>query len=229
VTDLNFGTNFNFALQRNTFAFVETGIYKEKIFEEEFGLKRSPLRGGTFLGDPTRSVWQHYVNGNINSTPVKKLSFGAFLGHIINAYDFDFGNSPQNPGPGRQFDAEVWGEVRPIDPLRVSLSYRKSRLVRNDNKVRTYDSDIITARSTYQFSRFTFTRIRLDYDSLSQNFSGQALFGWNPNPGTAFYVGYNDNFNYNGFNPYTGNLEKNFERNSRTFFIRASYLFRKSF
>ena len=91
--DLNFGTNFNFALQRNTFAFVETGIYKEKIFEEEFGLKRSTLRGGAFAGDPTRSAWQHYVSGNINSTPIKKLNFGAFLGHIINAYDFDFGGN----------------------------------------------------------------------------------------------------------------------------------------
>jgi hypothetical protein len=55
------------------------------------------------------------------------------------------------------------------------------------------------------------------------------LLGWNPNPGTAFYAGYNDNFNYNGFSPYTGQLEPRFERNSRTFFIRASYLFRKSF
>ncbi|HEX8734885.1 MAG TPA: DUF5916 domain-containing protein [Pyrinomonadaceae bacterium] len=230
VTDLNFGTNFNFALQRNTFLFVETGIYKEKLFEEEFGLKRSPTRAfGAFSGDPTRSVWQHYVSGNINTTPVKKLSFGMFLGHIINAYDFDFAHRPQNPGPGRQFDAEIFGEYRPIDPLRVSLSYRKSRLVRNDNKVRTFDSDQITARSTYQFSRFTFARFRLDYDSLNQNFAGQALLGWNPSPGTAFYVGYNDNFNYNGFNPFTGNLERNFERNSRTFFIRASYLFRKSF
>jgi hypothetical protein len=229
VTDLNFGTNFNFALQRNTFANIETGIYKEKIFEEEFGLKRSPLRGGAFAGDPTRSVWQHYVSGNINTTPIKKLSFGAFVGHIINAYDFDFGNRPQNPGPGRQFDAEIFGELKPIDPLRISLSYRKSRLVRNDNKVRTFDSDIIALRSTYQFSRFTFTRFRLDYDSLNHNFSGQALFGWNPSPGTAFYVGYNDNFNYNGFNPFTGNPEPKFERNDRRFFIRASYLFRKSF
>lgn len=229
LQDLNFGTNFNFALQRNTFVSVESGIYLERLFEEEFGLKRSATRAGAFLGDPTRSVWQHYVSGNLNTTPIKKLSFGMFLGHIINAYDFDFGNRPQNPGPGRQFDAEISGELRPTDPLRVSLSYRKSRLVRNDNRVRTFDSDIVTLRSTYQFSRFTFTRFRLDYDSLSQNFSGQMLFGWNPNPGTAFYAGYNDNFNYNGFNPFTGNPERNFERNSRTFFIRASYLFRKSF
>ena len=63
---------------------------------------------------------------------------------------------------------------------------------------------------------------------MNDNYAGQLLFGWNPNPGTAFYVGYNDNFNYNGVNPYNGQYEPRFERNSRTFFIRASYLFRKS-
>ena len=70
---------------------------------------------------------------------------------------------------------------------------------------------------------------RWDYDSMRSNAAGQMLFGWNPNPGTAFYVGYNDDFNYNGFNRFTGQYEPRFERNSRTFFIRASYLFRKSF
>ena len=120
--------------------------------------------------------------------------------------------------------------LKPVDPLRMSVSYTKSRLVRNDNRVRAFDADLVSLRSTYQFSRFVFTRMRLDYDSTRNNYSGQALFGWNPNPGTAFYVGYNDNFNYNGRNPYqTFDVVPGFDRNSRTFFIRASYLFRKSF
>lgn len=119
-------------------------------------------------------------------------------------------------------------EYKPIDPLRMSVSYTKSRLVRNDNKVRAFDADLVSVKSTYQFTRFLFTRLRLDYDSTRNNYSGQALLGWNPSPGTAFYVGYNDNSNYRGFSPYTGQLEPGFERNSRTFFVRASYLFRKS-
>ena len=120
-------------------------------------------------------------------------------------------------------------EYKPIDPLRFSLDYSKSFLKRNDTGLDAFDTNIVTLRSTYQFSRFTYVRARWDYDSLRANASGQFLFGWNPNPGTAFYVGYNDNFNYNGFNPFTGQAETRFERNSRTFFIRASYLFRKSF
>jgi hypothetical protein len=225
----NLGTNLNLTLQKNTYVYIEGGTFNEKLYEEEFGLKRSPTRPGAFSGAPTRGAWQQYVSGNINQTPHKKFNYGVFLGFINNAFDFDFGNSPQNPGTGKQFDAEIYMEYKPIDPLRTSISYRKSKLTRNDTGEESFDTNIFSVRSTYQFSRFTYTRLRLDYDTLSRNVSGQFLFGWNPNPGTAFYVGYNDNANYNGFSPYTGQLEPRFERNSRTFFIRASYLFRKSF
>ena len=142
----------------------------------------------------------------------------------------DFPDPPQlDPGTGWQFDLNLGGEYKPIDPLRISLDYTKSRLKRDDSGVVAFDTNIFSSRSTYQFSRFTFVRTRLDYDSLRRNFGGQFLFGWNPNPGTAFYVGYNDNFNYQGFSPLTGQFEPGFGRNSRTFFIRASYLFRKSY
>jgi len=136
---------------------------------------------------------------------------------------------PLDPGPGWQFDANIGFEYKPVAPLTVSLDYTKSRLKRDDNGLIAYDTNIFSLRSVYQFTRFTYVRARWDYDTLSSNVSGQFLLGWNPNPGTAFYVGYNDNFNYNGFSPYTNQAEPGFARNSRTFFIRASYLFRKSF
>jgi hypothetical protein len=71
-------------------------------------------------------------------------------------------------------------------------------------------------------------RARLDFDSLSSSVRGQYLFGWTPNPGTAFYAGYNDDLNYNGFSPFTNHAERGFHRNARTFFIKTSYLFRRS-
>jgi hypothetical protein len=242
--DINLGTNVNLALQRNTFLSVETGIYFERVFEEEFGLKRSATRLGEFAGEGERSTWQQYTSFNLNTAPYKRLNFGVYGSYTFNQYDFDFGGgdryrriSPSalfgdgrlDPGPGKQFNFQFYGEVKPTDPLRISLEFSKTTLKRNDTGRTAFDSNIVTLRSTYQFTRFTFARLRLDYDSLSSNVSGQALVGWNPSPGTAFYVGYNDNFNYNGFDPYNGNLEPRFARNSRTFFIRASYLFRKSF
>jgi hypothetical protein len=247
----NAGTNLNFSLQKNAFLFFEFGNSYEKLYEEEFGLKRSPTRPlGTFLDTGTRSTWQQYVSANFNQNLNKYFNYGFFVGAIRNSFDFFFfeclrdnngdcvlqnPSDPnsiillQNPGPGFQLDGNIYIEVKPIDPLRISVSYNKSRLTRKDNRVRSFDSDIVSLRSTYQFSRFLFTRFRLDFDGTDKNYAGQVLLGWTPSPGTAFYVGYNDNLNRNSFNPFNGQFEPGFQRNSRTFFIRASYLFRRSF
>lgn len=232
LTSYNVETNGNISLHRNTFLNFATGISYEKIFEEEFGLKRSPTRTGTFLGDPTRATHQQFVSANFNQNPNKRISYGAFFGMIRNAFDFfyfDPVTGKQDPGPGIQRDANIFFSLKPIDPLSFSVSYNKSRLTRQDNRIRSYDSDIVSVRSTYYFTRFLFTRFRLDYDGTAKNYAGQALVGWTPSPGTAFYAGYNDNLNRNGRNPFTNDFEPGFARNSRTFFIRASYLFRKSF
>jgi hypothetical protein len=56
-----------------------------------------------------------------------------------------------------------------------------------------------------------------------------SLVGLTPSLGTAPYVGYNDDLNRNGFSLFTGQYEPGLRRNSRTFFIKMSYLFRRSF
>jgi hypothetical protein len=53
--------------------------------------------------------------------------------------------------------------------------------------------------------------------------------GWTPSPGKALYVGYTDDFNYQGYNPFSGLQEPGLHSNGRTFFIKMSYLFKKSF
>jgi hypothetical protein len=137
--------------------------------------------------------------------------------------------APQDPGPGAflHFDGSV--NYRPMSALNLSLSYTKERLRRYDTHLLAFDENIVSLRTTYQFNRFTFARGRIDYDTLASNVRGQFLFGYTPNPGTALYIGYNDDLNRNGFNPFSGQLERGFRRNGRTFFIKMSYLFRKSF
>jgi hypothetical protein len=69
----------------------------------------------------------------------------------------------------------------------------------------------------------------MDYSSLNRRLRPQVVVGWTPNPGTAFYVGYNDDMSYNGHNPYSGVTEPGIHGNGRTFFIKATYLFKRSF
>ena len=244
------GASVNGQLKGNLFLNFEAGDQYEKDYEEEFRSPGGPVPA--FFGAPTRSAQIPYFSLNVNKTVNKQFNFYGFVGSMFGAMDYDFGagnryprvspaylawvNGGQvgpepalDPGPGYQFDAQFGFEYKPINPLRISLDYTKSQLTRYDNDRVAYDTNIFTLRSTYQFTRFTYVRARVDYDSLHSNIAGQFLFGWNPSPGTAFYVGYNDNLNYNGFNPYTGQYEPRIGQNSRTFFIRASYLFRKSF
>lgn len=218
----------------------------EKDYEEEFGAKRTLAQNGVFFGAPTRAannkVW--YIAGG--ATPSKTYSFNFSANFGDGAMDYDFGGGPSyprvspaallfgqfvalDPGPGHALDLNGSFSYKPTNELSLSLDYTKSRLRRNDTRLLAFDDNIYTLHGTYQFTRFIFARARVDYDTLAANVRGQFLLGWTPNPGTAFYAGYNDDLNRNGFNPFTGQLEPGFRRNGRTFFVKMSYLIRKSF
>lgn len=219
ATQPYFSVNFNKTVSKklSLYGFVGSII---NSFDYDFGGgPRYPRASPAFVTYLNSPEYNNYIQG-----------LYAYQADPINNPYPNFAEPPQlDPGKGWQFDAEVGFEYKPIDPLRISMNYTKSRLTRNDTKLAAYDTNIFTVRSTYQFTRFIYVRSRVDYDTLRSNASGQLLFGWNPTPGKAFYVGYNDNFNYKGFSPFTNQAEPGFERNSRTFFIRMSYLFRKSF
>ncbi|HEV7682451.1 MAG TPA: DUF5916 domain-containing protein [Pyrinomonadaceae bacterium] len=137
--------------------------------------------------------------------------------------------APQDPGPGDFLHIDGGITFQPTTALSATLNFTKERLRRYDTGLVAFDENIVSLRTTYQFSRFLFARGRVDFDSIASNVKGQFLFGYTPNPGTAFYAGYNDDLNRRGFNPFSGNLEPGFRRNGRTFFVKMSYLFRKSF
>jgi hypothetical protein len=233
IQGASFGTGISLNLQRSASLNVSFSQDFQKIYEEEFGLKRIPGRPqGTFLGSPARSLWQQEFGSSFSQGLSEKIGYGFGFELRRNTFDYfyyDPSTGLLDPGPAFQIDADASVEYRPAEPFRISASYRKSRMNRRSNSERRFDSDIFSIRSTYQFTRFVFTRMRLDYDSNRSNFAGQLLVGWTPSPGTAFYAGYNDSLNYNGFNPFSGQPEQGLKRDNRTFFIRMSYLFRKSF
>jgi len=209
---------------------------------------RAQLSPCTFFGaDPERSApnWGWYFF--VNTTPSKKYSVSVFSDWAHGSLDFDFdtGNprfprvspaalefgqgAPLDPGPGREWRAEVDLTYKPTNPLNITLNYNKDRLTRDDTGLTHFDDNIFSLHATYQFTRFWFARARADYTTLGANVRAQLLLGWTPNPGTSFYVGYNDDMNRNGVNPFSGQIEPGFRRNGRLFFIKMSYLIRRSF
>jgi predicted porin len=209
-------------------------------------LNANPLLHCGFAGDDSeRSTNRDNIYGYAGTTPSKKYSLSMFTIYNWGAFDFDFGagprfprvspaallnpSAPLDPGKGNNWHFEGSAAYQPTNALRLSLDYTKDRLVRRDTGRVAFDENIFAFRGTYQFTRFTFARARVDYDTLAANVRGQFLLGWAPNPGTSFYVGYNDDLSLNGYGPISGQLEPGFRRNGRTFFVKMSYLFRRSF
>jgi hypothetical protein len=245
------------ALQRQTYIGAAFQYGGENVYEDEFGAKRRPGRLGAFAGDSAeRSTVFKAVQAFIETTPTKKLFAFVLVDHTWGQMDYDFGagrfqrasaaytewfercgripgcteRAPGlDPGPGNQLFIESSIRYQPTTAFQTQLNFNKVRLVRSDTGRLAFDDNIFSSRSTYQFSRDFFARLRLDYSTLSRRISPQFVAGWTPSPGTALYVGYQDNLNYNNRNPYTGQHEPGLHSNGRTFFIKMSYLFRKSF
>jgi len=218
----------------------------ERRIEDASGVRILPAQRGAFFGeDSERSTRKHSLIIVIETVPSKKFSLFAQIVRDWNVFDFDFGagrkfprvspaallnpRNPLDPGAGNLWNIQTSVSYQPNSALRTSLDFTKQRLVRNDTGRVAFDENIFISRTTYQFTRFTFARVRLDYATLSSRMRGQFLLGWTPNPGTAFYAGYNDDLTHDGLSPFTGQLEPGFRRSGRTFFIKMSYLFRRSF
>lgn len=200
----------------------------------------------TFFGENTeRASNKQHLSFYAGSQYSKKIQFNGQITHRWGHFDLDFGNgnkyprvspaalllgqsAPLDPGRGNllQFNGGI--TYQPTNELRMSFSLNKERLKRYDTDRVAFDVNILTARGTYQFTKATFARLILDYSTINSRLRSQALFGWTPSPGTAFYVGYNDDLNYESPHPFTNQLVPGFRRNSRTLFIKMSYLIRRS-
>ncbi|MEK6279198.1 MAG: DUF5916 domain-containing protein [Acidobacteriota bacterium] len=246
---------FELSLPRSSWfgAFWEAAY--ERLFDHEFGRTREArpcnpfavINRCTFYGsDNERSSNKHHLSVFGGSNYSKKVQFNAQVTYRYGHFDLDFGNgrkyprvspaalllgqgAPLDPGSGNliQFNGGI--TYQPTNELRTQFNLTKQRLVRHDTGLVAFDINILTGRATYQFSKATFARLILDYNTLNSRLRTQALFGYTPSPGTSFYVGYNDDMNYDSLNPFTAEIVPGFRRNSRTFFIKASYLIRKSF
>ncbi len=246
------------ALQRQIFVGAGFEVGYERVFEHEFGPRRSATRQGAFFGDSgERSAHRKEVYGFVEASPWKQWFFLVVLSQNFGSLDYDFGAGPkyprvslpyvqwyescgqvpgcttpaprQDPGAGDLTYIESSVRYQPTTAFQLQVNYNRSRLTRNDTGRVAFDDNILSFRSTYQFTRNVFARVRMDYSNISSRIRPQVVFGWTPSPGTAIYAGYNDDLNYNGFNPYTGQREPGLSGNGRSFFIKMSYLFRKSF
>jgi hypothetical protein len=230
--------------KRQTYVNIWTYAIYSRLLEEEFGARRTAAHRGAFFGAPERQTFYKGFGVEAGTTPGKKYSASVIVERVWNNFDYDFGAGPRFPrvspaaltdpdaalDPGGGNGLEVIGAFnwQPSDGLRVTMNYTRSRLVRNDTRLVAYDQSLYNVRVTRQFTRFIFARGRVDYDTLMSSLRGQLVVGWTPSPGRSLYVGYNDDLNRAGYSPLTNRYEGGLKRNSRTVFVKMSYLLRRS-
>ncbi len=242
-------------LPRNTYAGVWWEPGYERLFDHEFGATREAKPCNpfavenkcTFFGESTeRASNKQHLSFYAGSNPNKQISFNGQVTRRFGHFDFDFGNgdkyprvspaalllgqdAPLDPGRGNLLQFTGGITYKPTNELSASFNINHQSLKRYDTDRFAFKINILTTRVTYQFTKASFARVILDYNTLNSRLRSQALFGWTPSPGTAFYAGYNDDLNYDSRHPFTRDLVPGFRRNARTFFIKMSYLIRKGF
>ena len=252
-------TRGQLALQRQTFIGGNIQYGFERVYTNEFDLphggfaRNTSERGSHFKAfqafietTPSKQwfifAFMDYTWGSMDydfgagpDFPRASAAFQDYLAQCAANPAACTGNTPKitvpglDPGPGDQLMIESAIRYQPTTAFQTQLNYTKRRLVRHDTGLVAFDDNLFSSRSVYQFTRDIFARLRLDYSTLSRRIRPQFVLGWTPSPGTALYAGYNDDINYNGYNPFIRTQEPGFRSNGRTFFIKASYLFRKSF
>ena len=242
-------------LPRNSWVGVWWEPGYERLFDHEFGPTREAKPCNpfavenkcTFFGASNeRSTNKQHLSFYAGSNYSKKISFNGQVIHRWGHFDFDFGNgdkyprvspaalllgqeAPLDPGRGNLLQFTGGITYKPTNELSASFNLNHQTLKRYDTDRVAFKINILTTRVTHQFTKATFARMILDYNTLNSRLRSQALFGWTPRPGTAFYAGYNDDLNYDTRHPFTRELVPGFRRNARTFFIKMSYLIRKGF
>ena len=216
------------------------------------------------LGPQNYSLLTQYRNFTENfggiiarSAPIPQLNFNIelFRGGNVNYNPVSCTATPPIapkclPYLMNQESAQVLFTLQPIRQLTADNTYLLDRNHSIANGALVYESQVFRTKINYQFTRAISARVILEYDSTLVNpaetsllrtkeVGTEALFTWLPHPGTAIYVGYNNdlqNLDRSLCNRLPGGAcdpnntvaprAPQLLNDGRQIFVKASYLFR---
>ena len=148
-----------------------------------------------------------------SSAPTGYLSGGFFFRTGKSIY-----YSKEDPYLGYLHSWSSWLTLRPNSRLKEELDFTKSTFWREKGGELVYDYNILRSKTTYQFTKRLFLRSILEYNAYWDELTADILLSYIYNPGTVFFFGYGGLFDTDGQVP--------FRQNSRSFFLKISYLWR---
>jgi hypothetical protein len=195
------------------------------------------------VGPPSYSLLSKYTNFTENyggfggrGAPWSQLSFNLSASRS--------GNVNYNPADGKipsllnQETVQFYLTLQPTGHLTADNIYLLDRDHSVANGAFVYESQTFRTKVNYQFTKSISARVIVEYDSTLANpaetslqrtkqVGTEALFTWLPHPGTAIYVGYNNDLqNLDRSLKNATPRPNDFLNDGRQIFIKASYLFR---
>lgn len=179
-------------------------------------------------------------------SPQLNFSINAFYGGNVN-YNPVAGHAPSFL---HDYISQTLINLQPMRQLTASNTYLIDRNRLAANGAFVYETQTFRTKVNYQFTRAISARAIVQYDSTlvnpaetslvrNKHLLSEALFTWLPHPGTAIYIGYNndlENLDRSLCNRLPGgacdpnNTElpraTSFLNDGRQIFVKASYLFR---
>jgi hypothetical protein len=190
-------------------------------------------------------------------------NFGGFIARGAPFPQFNFnltvfrsGNVNYYPAAGQvpfllnQEDVQALFTLQPIRQLTADNTYLLDRDHAAAGGALVYESQTFRSKVNYQFTRALSARVIVEYDSTLANaaltslqrtkqIGSQALLTWLPHPGTAIYIGYNNDLQNldrrlcKGFpngacdaSDTVAPRSSHLMNDGRQIFLKASYLFR---
>jgi hypothetical protein len=238
--------DFFFALPRNTVIAPIGGQNSDTL---------GPQDGTLFTQN--RNFTENFGGIIARSAPIPQLNFNIelFRGGNVNYNPVTCSATPPIapncfPSLMNQENAQVLFTLQPIRQLTADNTYLLDRDHSVADGALVYESQVFRTKVNYQFTRAISARVIVEYDSTLANpaetsllrtkqVGTEALFTWLPHPGTAIYVGYNNdlqNLDRSLCNRLPGGAcdpdntiaprAPQFLNDGRQIFIKASYLFR---
>ena len=146
------------------------------------------------------------------------------------------------PHLAERINGELSFSYRPLPQLRIDHSYLFTQLNDLDTEDLIFGINIYRTRLNWQFNREFSMRLIASYESLHadesrtslvrlRGLTGDLLLTYKLNPWSAIYVGYNDSYSNVGileteFGNVLNIFGEDLQKNSRQFFIKASYMLR---
>jgi hypothetical protein len=187
-------------------------------------------------------MYDRYITGCWSSVGMSEaLSFGGSF-NWQERINYVPAVGPPTPADGNT--GNFWFTYRPASNVRLDNSYILDRVLEPTTGESVYNNHIVQSKMNWQFNRELSVRLIAQYNTVLANpsvsslqstkaFNTDFLFSYLLHPGTAIYLGYNSDLA--NIDPLlatdaSGNLlrtRSGFINDSRQFFIKLSYLFRR--